>query len=142
MDNDNENTLDTPWMYPAYQWRIYGPLLHDASCYSEFVLNCIIRGYVNPDSSRRQDTTMNVIYRYEPYEQFILFEACNHRGTGKMNDKARKFRDELIKLDIENGDRDEDGTPIPSREEIERSDRVREWCEEFHPNFLKIRKLK
>ena len=59
-----------------------------------------------------------------------------------MSAKARSFRDELIKRDIENGDRDKDGTIIPTKWEIENSPIIHEWCMDYHPNFLKIRNVK
>ena len=135
LDNEPE------WMFPAYGWKYYGSILHDSVCYAEFEIACIVRGYVNPDVNLRNDTMLSIHYRYEPYERFIMSEACNYRGSGKMSAKARRFRDELIKRDIENGDRDKDGTIIPTKDEIENSPGIYEWCKSHHPNFLKIRNV-
>ena len=129
-------------MFPAYGWKYYGPILHDSVCYAEFEITCVVRGYVNPDVNLRNDTTLSVHHRYEPYERFIMSEACNYRGSGKMSAKARSFRNELIKRDIENGDRDKDGTIIPTKWEIENSPIIYEWCRDYHPIFLKIRNVK
>ena len=40
---------------------------------------------------------------------FVNEEACSLRGTGKMNRKARAFRDEMIEEEIRNGERKPDG---------------------------------
>lgn len=130
------------WMIPSYRWMFYGDILYKSKSYAEFVMRSVILGYVNPDVKRRTDETLDLCCRHEPYEAFIYEEACGRRGSGKMNDKARKFRDELIELEKQNGERDESGTVIPTKWQIKNSKRIREWCREYHPNFFKIRGVK
>lgn len=110
LDSAGNVTDGTPlWMIPSCRWRIYGPILHEAKTYSEFVLRCVSLGYVNPDQERRYDLSLPLYCRHEPYEDFLYEEACSLRGSGKMNRKARAFRDEMIKEEIEAGERKPDG---------------------------------
>ena len=127
------------WMYPHCRWLFYGELLHKAKSYAEFAMMSVMKGFVNPDSARRHDETLNLIYRHEPYEDFIYEESGSHRGSGKMNAKARKFRDEMIELEKQNGERDKDGFVIPTKYELMHSRQTREWCHKWHPNHFKIR---
>jgi len=113
--------------------------LYESGSYAEFAMKSVMRGYVNPDSKRRHDETLDLIHRHEPYECFIYEEAASLRGAGKMNSKACKFRDEMIELEKENGERDSKGTIIPTRWMMQNSKQIREWCHDYHPDYFKLR---
>ena len=129
------------WMFPVSQWKYYGKLLKEAKSYIEFAMMCAVHGYVNPDPNRRHDETLDLCNRHEPYEEFIFSTACGAHSRKSLYNKARKFRDELIELEIKNGERDSNGTIIPTRYQIQHCKLTREWCKKYHPEFFELRGL-
>lgn len=138
---DRHHDIFPEWMNASMQWKFFGPILHAAQTYAEYEMLCSIHGYLNPDSHRRHSKKLPLECRYEPYEEFIFQEATSFRGHGLMNEKARTFRDEIIKKDIEHKDRDINGVSIPSRYEILHSQEIFDWCIVHHPEFLKLRRI-
>lgn len=83
------------WMCGCGSWRYYGPLLYSSVSYAEFKLRAEAAGYVNPDTARRLDPSLDISDRLEPYERFVFETACGHNGKGLMNEKARVFREQM-----------------------------------------------
>lgn len=126
------------WMFPGSAGKFYLPLFDKATSYDEFALLANIHGYVDPDTTRRYDETLDLVNRYEPYESFI-FEAAVSGGYWSRHNKLQKFRNQLIELDIEKGDRDKEGVIIPTKYQIQHCKQTREWCQKYHPEFLNLR---